>query len=124
MQEAWWNSTKLDDPRTGQVSYARTEGQLIERYSHRHGADVWRLIRRASKVVPLDQEEIWRIQNGIRGEHDLVAVYMLLAALADDVRTPKAPLPRTDRRVDEQVAIRAGGDQPQLLTGIEEETQR
>ncbi|MDZ5699190.1 hypothetical protein [Chelativorans sp. M5D2P16] len=103
MQEAWWKDSANRDPSTLRESHTRIEGQLIEKYSYRHGADVWRLIRRASKVVPVDRGDIWQIQHGVRGEHDLINVYMFLASLADDVRSPKAPIPMTDRRTVEKV---------------------
>ncbi|MBB4004269.1 hypothetical protein [Aurantimonas endophytica] len=101
MQEAWWREADRSNPAVMQSGRARIEGQLVEKYSYRHGADVWRLIRRASKVVPIDQGDMWQIQHGVRGDHDLVNIYMFLAALSDDIRTPKTPLPQTDRRREE-----------------------
>ncbi|MFH1554126.1 MAG: hypothetical protein ABII76_04585 [Pseudomonadota bacterium] len=101
MQEAWWADTGNRDISSIRLSYNRVEGKLVEKYSDRYAADVWRLIRRASKVVIIDQTEIWRVQHGVRGESDLITMYMFLSALADDVRTPRAPLPKSDRLLQE-----------------------
>lgn len=122
LDEAWLSGTSSDDWRSAQVSRSRIVGQLVERYSHRYVADVWRLVRRASKVVPLDQADMWRLQHGARSEHDLTDIVMILAALADDVRTPKAPLPRTDRRMNELRSTPDGEAPPQLPKSAAAET--
>lgn len=96
LQEAWWSNAMQADHESMRTSQARIEGQLIEKYSYRHAADVWRLIRRASKVVPVDQRDVWHFQHGVRGEYDVVNIYMFLAALSDDVRAPARSLPVDD----------------------------
>lgn len=114
IQEAWWKDSMSRDPREAQAGHARMEGKLIEKYSDRHAATVWMLIRRASKIIPLDKGEVWRIQHGIRSEHDLSALYVLLANLADDVRYPMAPLPERDRRMEERQRQLEAAAQPPL----------
>lgn len=121
MQEAWWKESMNRDPGAVRASYARIEGQLIEKYSYRHAADVWRLIRRAMKVTPIDRGELWQIQHGARSEHDMMNIYMFLAALADDVRSPKQTLPMTDHRM-RIAAARAAVPSPQSPPSIEGKT--
>ncbi|MCO6387744.1 hypothetical protein [Aliihoeflea sp. 40Bstr573] len=121
MQEAWWRDTANSNPASMRESHSRIEGQMIEKYSYRHAADAWRLIRRASKVVAIDQSELWGVSHGVRSEHDVINIYMLLAQLSDDVRSPKIPLPMTDRRMAEHKA-RAEAAAPRLLTGTEGKT--
>jgi membrane protein YdbS with pleckstrin-like domain len=114
IQEAWWKDSESRGSRAAHAGHAIMEGKLIEKYSDRHAATVWMLIRRASKVIPLDRGEIWTIEHGIRGEHDLNALYMLLANLADDIRYPTAPLPERDRRMEERQRQIASASQPPL----------
>lgn len=110
MQVAWCEDA--GDPQAMRRSYADVEGKLIEKYSYRHGADVWRLIRRASKVIPLDRGSIWRVEHGVRGENDLISMYMLLATLSDDVRAPKAPIPMIDRAMQAGAAYSSQSSLP------------
>lgn len=93
MQEAWWKDAASRDPTDIRTGMARIEGKLIEKYSDRHAADVWRLIRRASKVIPLHRSDVWRISHRIGSEHDLNSLFLLLANIADDIRYPIQPLP-------------------------------
>lgn len=122
MQEAWWS--EVGDGRAMQSSRAKLEGKLIEKFSFRYGADVWRLIRRASKVVAIDRGDIWRVQHGVNSGHDLIAIYMLLATLADDVRAPKAPVPMTDRAEQERAIARREASLLLPREGTVEETPR
>ena len=101
MQEEWWKDTASQDPVSIRTGMAKIEGKLIEKYSDRYAADVWMLLRRASKVIPMDRGMIWRLQHGIRSEHELMELYAVLARIADDIRYPTAPLPETDPRRDE-----------------------
>lgn len=101
IQEAWWQGE--GDPNSINLirtSQSKLEGQMIERYSTRYAADVWILIRRASKVVPIDRGDTWKVEHGVRGEHDLLNVFILLAKLSDDVRNPLPPLAMTDHGPD------------------------
>ncbi len=97
MQEEWWKNATKESAQAVHQGMARIEGKLIEKYSDRHGTDVWMLIRRASKVIPLERSMIWRLQHGVRSEHDLFEICTVLATIADDIRYPKAPLPELDR---------------------------
>lgn len=97
MQEAWWASAESKDAASIRLAYAQIEGKLVEKYSYKFAADATRLIRRASKVVPIDSAALWNSKHGVRGEHQIVEMYMLLASLADDVRSPKEPLPVAER---------------------------
>lgn len=121
MQEAWWRDAANMDTAMLRESRTKLEGQLIEKYSYRYAGDVWKLIRRASKIINLDQSDLWSISHGVRSENDLVSIYMFLAQIADDVRYLVPTLPRTDRR-HEEIISRAALRAPQSQTGIAAET--
>jgi|GEM_PF-6696726 len=92
MQEEWWKDAVSRDPAHIRIGMARIEGKLIEKYSDKYAADIWGLIRRASKVVPIDRGLVWRIRHGVRNESDLAELYSILAQIADDIRCPTPPL--------------------------------
>jgi hypothetical protein len=102
MQQAWVDGNA--ELQAGKVSFrdneVRVVGRMLERYSEKYGADVWRLVRRASKVVQLDRREIWFLEHGVRSDHDLVQIYRYLASLSDDVRSPTLPLAMLDEARD------------------------
>lgn len=112
MQEEWWKDAMIRDPSAIRTGMARIEGKLIEKYSDKYAANVWGLVRRASKVIQFDRGLLWHIQRGVRHENDLAELYTVLAQIADDIRYPAPPLPETDRRREELL-----GRKPEIPSG-------
>lgn len=114
IQEAFWSETLSGSGAIpGRSAQARAEGRMIAAFGAKYQAKAYILIRRASKVVPIEAGMHWRIQHGVRSEHDLATLTIFLSQLSDDVRNPTKPIPMYEpRRVPKKVEDQKLEQQP------------
>jgi len=98
----------------------------IERYAEKFHADTWEVISAASRLISIDESDLWKVRHVLSSEHEIGEMAAFLARLVVSLENPALPeLPLSDRRREERKAakLQVEDSAPQLPQGTGSETQ-
>lgn len=88
IQKAWWADCENGKAGSREL-HTDAVGRLVSEYSAEYEADVWKVITAADFIYGMDKSEMWRVQHGVRSDHDLQEIAQLMSRIAGRARYGK-----------------------------------